>query len=491
MIKTLIHKINFNMLRTIFLIIVCLSSLGLSAQEKWTLEQCVDYAIENNIQIKQSELDLDEADINLFGSRMRSLPDLNGNVGVNTSTGRSIDPFTNTIIDRGINSQNANIGASVPIFNGFQIRNSIKRDEQGLRAASYDLQSVKNDIILNVVTFYTNILFNKELLETSKLRLGTTQSQENRVNRQVEIGSLPLTNLLQIRQQLANDELEVIRAENNLELSTLQLKQLLQISAEVSFDIEIPDLPDPKPDDLMETSTKIYDFAVQTQPVIKAAEARKEAAYYGIGVAKSAYYPSINGNAGISTAYSSAAPAVFPVLGSENQIITQQIGFVQLPDGTDYPVLTEREVPSEFTENTYLNQLDFNQRRFLGVSMSIPIFNKFQVKNNVERAIINQKRSEYQLISAKNQLQQTIEQAYLDVKSASKAYSALTNSLKASELAFQNAEQRLELGATDAVEYTQIKNDYEQVRSDLVRAKYDYIFKLKVLDFYQGKPLNF
>ncbi len=145
----------------------------------------------------------------------------------------------------------------------------------------------------------------------------------------------------------------------------------------------------------------------------------------------------------------------------------------------------------EFTENTYWNQLDFNQRRFLGVSMSIPIFNKFQVKNNVERAIINQKRSEYQLIATKNQLQQTIEQAYLDVKSAAKAYSALENSLEASELAFQNAEQRLELGATDAVEYTQIKNDYEQVRSDLVRAKYDYIFKLKVLDFYQGKPLNF
>ncbi len=479
------------MLRTIFLTILCFSSLTLIAQEKWTLEQCINYAMEYNLQVKQSELDLEEADINLFGSKMRSLPDLNGNLGYNISTGRSIDPFTNTIIDRGINSQNASLGAGVPIFNGFEIRNAVNRDKQGVRAASYDLQSIKNDVILDVVTFYTNILFNKELLETAKLRIETTKSQERRVNRQVEIGSLPLANQLQIRQQLANDELEVIRAENNLELSILQLKQLLQISADVQFDIETPDLPDPEQSEVVETASAIYEFALQAQPVIKAAEARKEAAYYGIGVAKSGYYPSISVNAGLSTAYSSAAPAFFPVLGSENQTITQQIGFVRLPDGTDYPVLAENEVPSEFTENTYWNQLDFNQRRFLGVSMNIPIFNKFQVRNNVERAIINQKRSELQLISTKNQLQQTIEQAYLDVKSAAKAYSALENSLEASELAFQNAEQRLEFGATDAVEYTQIKNDYEQVRSDLVRAKYDYIFKLKVLDFYQGKPLNF
>ncbi len=479
------------MLRTVFLIIVCFSSYGVSAQEKWTLQQCIDYAMEYNIQVKQSELDLEEADLNLFGSRMRSLPDLNGNIGYNISTGRSIDPFTNTIIDRGINSQNASLGASVPIFNGFEIRNSINRDKAGMRAASFDLQSVKNDVILDVVTFYTNILFNKELLETAMLRLGTTQSQERRVNRQVEIGSLPLTNQLQIRQQLANDELEVIRAENNLELSVLQLKQLLQISAEVNFDVVTPDLPDPEENEVLESSSAIYEFALQAQPVIKAAEARKEAAYYGIGVAKSGYYPSINANAGISTAYSSAAPAVFPVLGSENQTVTQEIGFVRLPDGKDYPVMAQNEIPSEFTENTYWNQLDFNQRRFLGVSMNIPIFNRFQVKNNVERAVLNQKRSEYQLISTKNQLQQTIEQAYLDVKSAAKAYSALENSLEASELAFQNAEQRLEYGATDAVEYTQIKNDYEQVRSDLIRAKYDYIFKQKVLDFYQGKPLNF
>lgn len=154
-------------------------------------------------------------------------------------------------------------------------------------------------------------------------------------------------------------------------------------------------------------------------------------------------------------------------------------------------MVTQQEVPSEFTENTYWNQLDFNQRRFVGLSLNIPIFNRFQVKNSVQQAIISHKRSEYQLTTAKNQLQQTIEQAYLDVKAAAKSYEALKNSLEASELTFKNAEQRLELGATDAVEFTQIKNDFERVKSDLIRAKYDYIFKLKVLDFYQGKPLNF
>lgn len=469
----------------LIVLVMCSNAYG---QDYWSLQKCIDYALENNLQIKQSELEVETAEINLFGSKATSLPNLNANVGANTSTGRSIDPFTNTIIDRGINSQNAGLNASIPVFNGFEIRNSIKRDEMGTLAATFDLQSVKNDVTLNVVTFYTNILFNKELLETANYRLETTQAQEDRVNKQVEIGALALTDLLQIRQQLANDELEVIRAENNLDLSKLQLQQALQIPATQNFDIESPILPEPDAAALMESSTQVYDYALKNQPVIKAAEARKESARYGIGVAKSGYYPSISISGGLSTAYSSAAPARFPVLGSENITLPREVGVVE---GTGQRVIQQVSVPSESRENTYLNQLDFNQRRFLALSLNIPIFNKFQVRNNVQRAMITEKRSTYQLMTTQNQLQQTIEQAYLDVRTAAKSYDALDNSFKASELAFQNAEQRLQLGASNAVEYTQIKNDFERVKSDRIRAKYDYIFKLKVLDFYQGKPLNF
>jgi outer membrane protein len=476
------------MLRIFILFIFLTVGIKANGQDTWSLQKCIDYALENNLQVKQSGLDVESAEINLFGSKMSNLPSVNGNLGINTSTGRSIDPFTNTIIDRGINSQNAGLNASLPLFDGFQRYNSIKRDQYGQLASEKDLESVQNDVTLNVVTFYTNILFNKELLETAKLRLLTTETQENRVQKQVEIGALAQADLLQIRQQKANDELEVVRAQNNLDISYLQLKQALQIPADQLFDIEIPELPEPNEGELMESSANVYQYALQNQPVIKAAEYRKESALRGIGVAKSGYYPSLSLNAGISTNYSDAAPAQFPVLGSENITITRPVGVVQ---STGDVVVTQQEVPSEFTDNTYWNQLDFNQRRFLGLSLNIPIFNRFQVKNNVEQSIINQKRSEYQLTSVKNQLQQTIEQAYLDVKAAAKSYQALKNSFDASELSFQNAEQRLELGATDAVEFTQIKNDFERVKSDLIRAKYDYIFKLKVLDFYQGKPLNF
>ncbi len=442
------------MVRNIFLVVLCLWTVQLQAQDEWSLEQCIDYAMENNIQIKQSELDEQSAEINLFGSRMQSLPDLNANASYTASKGRSIDPFTNIIVDREIESQRGGISAGIPVFNGFRIRNSVKRDQQSLLASNYDLAAMKNDVTLNVVTFYTNILFNKELLETSKLRLETTESQQNRVDKQVEIGVLPMADLLQIRQQMANDELEVIRAENNLALSKLQLKQALQIPADVEFEIEVPDLNEPDGGDFIESSSQVYLYALKNQPIIKAAEARTESATYGVGVARSNYYPSLSVNAGLSTSYSSVAAE-------------------QLPDFS------------------YLDQLDFNQQQFVGLSLNIPIFNKFQVRNNVQQAILNQKSSEYQLINSKNQLQQTIEQAYLDVRSAGKAYSALENSLKAAQLSFDNAEQRLQLGATDVVAYTQIKNDFERVRSDLIRAKYDYIFKLKVLDFYQGKPLNF
>jgi outer membrane protein len=476
------------MLRIFILLIFLTIGLNANGQEKWSLQKCVDYALENSLQVKQSGLDVESAEISLFGSKMSTLPGVSGNLGLNTSTGRSIDPFTNTIIDRGINSQNAGLNASLPLFDGFQRYNSIKRDQFGELAAQKDLESVQNDVTLNVVTFYTNILFNKELLETANLRLETTESQENRIEKQVEIGALAQADLLQIRQQKANDELEVVRAENNLNISYLQLKQALQIPAEESFDIEIPDLPEPNEGELMESSSNVYQYALQNQPVIKAAEYRKESAIKGIGVARSGYFPSLSLNAGISTNYSDAAPERFPVLGSENTTEFFPVGVVE---NTGDVVVSQRSVPSEFTENTYWNQLDFNQRRFLGLSLNIPIFNRFQVKSNVQQAIISQKRSEYQLTSVKNQLQQTIEQAYLDVKAAAKSYEALKNSFEASELSFRNAEQRLELGATDAVQFTQIKNDFERVKSDLIRAKYDYIFKLKVLDFYQGKPLNF
>jgi len=476
------------MLRIFIALVFLTIGMNANGQDQWSLQKCVDYALENNLQVKQSGLDVESAEISLFGSKMSTLPSVNGSLGVNTSTGRSIDPFTNTIIDRGINSQNAGLNASLPLFDGFQRYNSIRRDQYGQLAAEEDLESVQNDVTLNVVTFYTNILFNKELLETAKLRLATTESQENRIRKQVEIGALAQADLLQIMQQKASDELEVVRAENNLNFSYLQLKQALQIPADQSFEIEIPDLPEPNEGELMESSTNVYQYALQNQPVIKAAEYRKESAYRGIGVARSGYYPSLSLNAGISTNYSDAAPEQFPVLGSENTVITRPVGVVE---NTGQLVVTQEEVPSEFKENTYWNQLDFNQRRFIGLSLNIPIFNRFQVKNNVQQSIINHKRSEYQLTAVKNQLQQTIEQAYQDVKAAAKSYQALKNSFDASELSFKNAQQRLELGATDAVEFTQIKNDFERVKSDLIRAKYDYIFKLKVLDFYQGKTLNF
>ncbi|WKK83695.2 TolC family protein [Marivirga arenosa] len=476
------------MLRIFIVSLFLAFTFQVQAQDKWSLQKCIDYALENNLQVKQSNLDVESADISLFGSKMSNLPSVNGNLGLNTSTGRTIDPFTNTINDRGINSQTAGISASVPLFDGFQRYNSIKRDQYGQLAAESDLKTIQNNVSLNVVTFYTNILFNKELLETAKLRLETTESQESRIEKQVEIGALAQADLLQIRQQKANDELEVVRAENNLNLSYLQLKQALQIPANQDFDIEIPELPEPNTGELMESSANVYQYALQNQPVIKAAEYRKESAFRSIGVARSRYYPSLSLNAGISTNYSDAAPAQFPVLGSENITITRPIGIVE---NTGQLVVTQDEIPSEFRENTYWNQLDFNQRRFVGLSLNIPIFNQFQVRNSVQQAIITKKRSDYQLTAAKNDLQQTIEQAYLDVKAAAKSYSALNNSFEASELSFKNAEQRLELGAIDAVQFTQIKNDFERVKSDLIRAKYDYIFKLKVLDFYQGKPLNF
>lgn len=480
--------IEKNRMKYLFTCLICLCTLNAWSQDVWDLQKCVDYAIENNIQIKQSQLDLRTSEVNLNDSRMSSLPSLNGSASLQNSTGRSIDPFTNTIIDQGVNSQNFSLNASLPIFNGFQIMNAKKRDEYSVIASQQAYEDTKNNVTLNVVNFYLTILFNQELLEAARLRQATTEAQLNRVKKQVEIGALPKANELQIKQQLANDELEVVRAENNLAISKLQLKQALQLPADTPMEVAVPELEEPQ-EVVMESSEQVFQYAVQNQPVVKSAEAQEQSAMYGVKVAQSNYYPSLSFNAGLSTAYSSAAPEQLPKAGVDNVTVAVPIGYLDF-NGTRYPVQSDQTIPEEFTDNTYFNQLDVNQRKFLSLNLNIPIFNKFQVRNNVQRAIINQERSEYQLTNTKNQLRQTIEQAYQDVVAAAKSYTATKNSVEAAEESFRNADQRSNLGAIDAVEYTQIKNDYETAKSNLIRSKFDYIFKQKVLDFYQGKPIN-
>lgn len=464
--------------------------LDTTAQNRkvWTLQECIDYAFKHNIQVRQTELGVFRDEINLRQSRYNRLPNLNANTGGSFNVGRSVNPFTNVIVDQDVTSQNIGLNSSVTLFNGFAQTNTINQNKANLAKSEYDLEDIKNNTALNIVNFYLNVLLAAEQYKSTLLAIETSEIQLDRTQKQFNAGAVALQNLLQVKQQLANEELNLIRAENSLELARLSLKQALQLPASTPMDIEVPEITAPSESWLSLNLEEIFDSALSL-PNVKSTEAQMESAEYGVSIARAGRLPSLTFSGGFGTAYSSAAPTQFPRAGSPNELVTVPIGAVNV-DGQIYPVFTQQSVPTEFTQNTYLNQLDFNMRRFVSLNLNIPLFNRFQTNSNVSIAKINLENATYQTLLVKNQLRQNIEQAYYDARAAAKTYFATEKQVESLEESFRNVEQRFNIGASDPIEYNQIKNDYNRALNDLIRAKFDYIFKLKVLDFYQGKPLE-
>lgn len=477
-------------LKILFFVFLSLSGLSLRAQQKkvWDLKSCIEYALENNIQIKQSDLNRVQNTIALKGARMSRLPSLNASTSYNISTGRSINPFTNVIENDDIQSQRYNLNSNVTIFNYSSINNSIKKGIVDLEISEYDLENTKNLTILNIITFFTNVLLNNEQKKNAEFTLQTTKIRLDQVEKQKSAGAVNQQELLQARQQLALDELNFIRAENAYELAKLSLQQAMQLPVSADFSLEIPDLEVPDINLTLESPMNVYQTALAQQPDIKSAESSIRSAQLGVKISEANLYPTLSLSAGIATSYSSVAPDVIPKDGADNITISAPVGV--LPS-TGEVVFTTREVPAEFDDLTYARQLDFNQNTFVGLNLNIPIFNGFSARNNLQNARINQQRAELNAQNTRNQLRQTIEQAYLDAIAAGKSYSSSKKQVETLSESFKNVEQRKALNAATPIEYNQIKNDYDRAKTDEIRNKYDYIFKLKILDFYQGKNLSF
>jgi outer membrane protein len=437
-------------------------SQGPSTAKTWTLMECIEYAYKNNIQVKQSELNVMTDEINLRQSQFNRLPNLTASTSVTNSVGRSIDPFTNLIINQDINSQNYSANSNITLFNGFGQTSAIQRNRANLDKSRYDLEDAKNTTALNISSYYLNILLAQEQYKNTQLSLETSRLQVERTRKQVDAGALPTQNLLQIKQQYANDEVLMIQAENNLELARLTLKQALQLPASEDMEIVVPVIDEPSEEFLLLGMDDIYQNS-QSLPVIKSAESQVLSFRHGVTVARSGRYPTLSLNGGFNTNYSSAAPDVFPDPSS----------------------------PTGVKENTYFNQLDFNQRRFVSLQLNVPIFNRFSTNTNIGLAKIQWENAKYIERNVKNQLRQDVEQSFYNARAALKTYQATKDQVEALQESFRNATQRNELGAINPFEYNQIKNDYTRAQNELVRSKYDYIFKVKVLDFYQGKPLGF
>ena len=465
---------------------------------RFTLSECIDYAVKNNLTVQQSQWNVVSSEVALQQSKLDLLPSLNANTNLSYSVGRTIDQFTNLYTEAPVRQQDMGVSARISLFNGLKRLNTIKRNKNNVEVSGLDLEATKDNITLDVITAYTQILLNKELLETAKIQLLTTQAQFERARRLVQAGSLPQADALQLDAQVAQGETAIVDAENNLALAELQLKQILQIPADQVLKVTTPEVEVPETALLPASAEVVYNEAVATLPAIRSADLQINSAQRDIAIAKADYYPSLSLIGALGSSYSSVAPPQIPKAGVKNEQVEQPIGFLTLPAdlgttpaGTRVPVNTIQEVPLEYTENTYLNQLDFNLRRFVQLSLDIPIFNNWQVRSNISNTKIGLENARINALSQRNVVRQNIEQAYLDAKAAAKSYTATQRQVASLQAAFKNTEVRYQAGAIDAVDYNQAKNELNSAESDLVRTKYNYVFGLKVLDFYQNKPLDF
>lgn len=457
----------------------------------WSLAEAVEYARNNNLQIQQSRINVKLNEIDLKQAKYQRLPSLNASGGYNYNAGSYQNPATFSLVNDESTGANLQANASVPLFSGFQQTNLIKQYGYDLLASEQDLNAAQNDLILQIVNSYLNILFAQELIKTSELQRNTSQQQLDRTRILFKAGSVAENSVLDLESQLANDEVSIINAQNQRDIARLNLIQLLNIQDATSFEIEIPEIPEPDQEPVLADPILAFEVAEQLQPAVRGADLRVLSAAKSLDVARGAYYPRLSLGAGINTRYSSATDLLVGRQTINNGFVPQsfyrdaagtQEETFYVPNVFDVPVYESYPLFSQFSD--YIS-------RQVGVSLSVPIFNGLQARSGVQRAKLGEQNAVLNAKIARNNLRQTIEQAYVDALSAQRQYVAAKTQVEALERSFRNAELRLESGIINTVDFYVIANNYRNAQSSLLQAKYEYTFSLKVLDFYQGKDISF
>jgi outer membrane protein len=461
--------------------------------DTYSLEDCIRIALETNPQVKMSELQVETNGNYAQQSRWQRWPSLTFSAGQGFSSGRNIDPYTNVFVQQNVNSNNFQLGASVMLFNGFQLKNAVVRNDINFKASQKDLEAARNDIMLNVALAYLQIISNEELIEVARRQVDASVLQVERTTKLVEAGTLAESNLLDLKAQLANDELTLVNNQNNLETAKLTLKQLMNMPGSNPINVVKIPVSDPTLQAYDATIQEIFDVAVGNLPQMKAANLRIESAQRSVEIARGAGMPSLSLGGGVSTAFSSAAPKqrfISDGTGSTTIDVPSTTNYVKYGDFT-LPVIQRVTSPNGSMQDFhYLNQLDGNRNSYINLSLRIPIFSNFQVKYNVANAKLQQKNVEYQAQQVHLTIRKNVEQAYIDMTNSAKRYSATANQVRALTEAFRVAQVRFDVGAINSTEYNIAKANLDRANGNLVQAKYDYVFRTKILDFYMNKPLS-
>jgi len=479
-------------MRKNILLIACLVLITtVKAQNVWTLEKCVEYALNNNIQVKQQLLQVKGEEASLKQEKLSLLPTLNGGASLGYNFGQTIDRFTNKFATDRVQSDNFYLGSSVSVFEGFRKINQIKQRKVNLDAIRFDTDKFMDDITLGIATAYLQILFYSELSKTAQNQLKATELQSQRLKKLVDAGSLAQGNYFTIEAQRAAENTQLVNARNNLDIAYLTLAQMLDLPSTEGFEIESPDLELGLNPSLTALPDQIYGFALETQPTIKSAELRVKSAEYGLSIAQGGQAPTLTLQGSLGSGYSGAAQIMESFTSKTPDVSkTPASAFIPGPDGKPLQYVWAFTGDATYKTKPFNDQIKDNFNRSISLNLNVPIFNGWATRTSISRAKISIENSKYNLELSKLQLRKTIQQAYADAKAALNTYEASITGVSAARESFYYAEQKFINGAINSVEYNNSKKDFEKAESDQLRAKYEFIFKSTVLDFYMGKPIT-
>jgi len=436
------------------LLLLLFTAMVTAQQKKWTLEECVTYAVENNLTIAQYELDLENAKIDKSDAKGDFLPNLNGQVSTSGSRGLILDPTTNSLTTGTIYSASGNLTSGMTLFDGLRNIHRLNRAKLNAIANQYRLDDLVDDIRLNVANSYLQILSNKETLKTFKAQYAVTEQDLKRTAELVESGVSPRGDLLEIEATAANLEQQIVNTQNNVIISRINLAQLLQLTDYENFDIADEEFDVPPAEILNNSPKEIYEKALTFRNDVQFSETNVDLARKDLEIARGALYPTLAAFLNYNTRYSDQ---------TRDPITGEKIGFkdqIWLNDGVSY-----------------------------GAQLNIPIFNGWSVRNNIKRSQIDVAMAELQLQQTRLDLESNVNQAYVDVSSSAKTYEAAQKTLEARRLAFDYSKERFEVGLMNAFDFSQAQSRVEDASAEVIRAKYDYIFRIKVLEFYFGLPI--
>ncbi|CAM3796506.1 TolC family protein [Flavobacterium cucumis] len=457
----------------------------LSAQsKKWTLEECVDYAIKNNISIKQSELDLKNASINKKDAMGAFLPSINANASHSWNIGLNQNITTGLLENQTTQFTSAGLNVGVDIYNGLRNQLQLRKSNLQIIATQYQLTKMQEDIALNVANAYLQILFNKENLKVQLQQKEYNLTQLERTQELVDAGVVPNGDLLDIKATVAADAQRVITAQNALLISKLSLAQLLRLEDFESFDIDENQIPSLNAEILLQSSQSIIQKAKETRTELKIAKSNVELAQKDVAIARGAYQPTISGFYSFNTraAYSDRITGFQPNANNPTSII----GFV---DGTGQSVLQQNFSPILGKPEPVFDQFDNNKGQNFGLQLNVPIFNGFAARNNVQRSKVALDRAKLNLDQQELDIERIVYTAYADASAAKESYDAAETTLVARKLSFEYAKARYEVGLINVFDFNQAQTLFVNAQSEVLRTKYDYIFRTKILEFYFGIPL--